>query len=265
MFKKVLRFTVISALSLLFFSAYPADSQAKAGAAAKKAPGGRTVFDLSHAEIFSPVQTGPLHYSAFYEGFRQAGENVSVSMVKVTPDSLKGVKTFVFAGPSRELWPDEIEALVKFVRGGGNLLVLLHISSPVARLTEPFGIVVSNFVISQPEDNIAGHSQDFLVTKLRKHPLTNGVKKIAVYGTWGLLTEKGAVTVAATSDKAWADLNRNRTKDANEPVQSFGIVAASEFGRGRVVVVADDAPFANRFINDADNKRFSDNVIKWFK
>lgn len=265
MSKAILKIMAVSALSFLLFSASPPDSLAAKGSVAKKAAPGRTVFDLSHAEIFSPVETGPLHYSAFYEGFRKAGEDVSVSMVKVTPESLKGVKTFVFAGPSRDLWPDEIEALVQFVRGGGNLLVLLHISKPVARLTEHFGILVSNFVISQPANNIAGQSQDFLVTKINKHPLTTGVKKIAVYGTWGLMTEDKAVTVAATSDHAWADLNRNRIYDKDEPVQSFGIAGVAEFGKGKVVVVADDAPFANRFINEADNKKFSDNIIRWFK
>lgn len=265
MFKAVLKFIMVSALSFLLFSALPPDSLAAKSGDAKKAARGATVFDLFHAEIFSPVQTGPLHYSDFYEGFRKAGEDVSVSMVEVTPESLKGVKTFVLAGPSRDLWPGEIEALVKFVNGGGNLLVLLHISKPVARLTEPFGILVSNFVISEPEGLINGQSQDFLVTDLTDHPVTRGVKKIAVYGTWGLMTEKKASTIAATSKRAWADLNRNRAFDKNEPVQSFGIVAVAESGKGKVVVVADDAPFANRFINEADNKRFSDNIIRWFK
>lgn len=265
MLKAFLKLIMVSALSLFLFSSLPTDSLAAKGGDSKKAERGSTVFDLSHAEIFSPVETGPLHYSTFYEGFTKAGENVSVSVVKVTPESLKGVKTFVLAGPSRDLWPDEIEALVKFVNNGGNLLVLLHISKPVARLTEPFGIVVSNFVISEREGLINGQSQDFLVTDLKDHPVTKGVKGIAVYGTWGLMTEKKASTVAATSKKAWADLNRNRTFDKDEPVQSFGVVAVAESGRGKVVVVADDAPFANRFINEAGNKRFSDNIIRWFK
>jgi len=265
MFKAILKVMAISTLSLLLFSANAPDAMAAKGHGARKAARGRTIFDMYHGEIFSPVETGPLNYSSFYEGFKKAGEDVSVSMVKISPESLKGVKTVVFAGPSRELWPDEIEALVRFVHNGGNLLVLLHISSPVARLTEPFGILVSNFVISQPDNKIDGHSQDFLVKNLKKHPLTKGVKNIAVYGTWGLMTDNMAKTVAATSPHAWADLNRNRTYDKNEPVQSFGIVGTRELGKGKVVVVADDAPFANRFIDKADNRRFSNNIIRWFK
>ncbi|MBI5586751.1 MAG: DUF4350 domain-containing protein [Deltaproteobacteria bacterium] len=270
MFKATLRMTAISALSFLVFSAAPSSALAAKGRdtdnpGAKKAAHGKTVFDLAHAEIFSPVQTGPLHYSAFYEGFKRAGEDVMVSAVNITPESLEGVKTVVFAGPSRDVWPSEVDSLVKFVHDGGNLLVLLHISKPVARLTEPFGIIVSNFVVSEPENNIGGQSQDFYVSKLAPHPVTEGVKKIAVFGTWGLMTENKAQTVAATSDKAWADLNRNRVLDKGEPVQSFGIVAVNQFGKGKVVVVTDDAPFANKFINEGDNKKFTDNIIRWFK
>lgn len=270
MLKAALKTIAISALSVSIFTATATVSRAaqKHGAARpaeKAAAGPRTVFDLAHSEIFSPVETGPLNYSAFYEGFKTFGENVALNAVKITPETLKGVKTFIFAGPSREVWPSEIDAIKAFVHGGGNLLVLLHISKPVARLTEPFGIVVSNFVVSESDGVIKGQSQDFFVSRLAKHPLTEGVNRLAVFGTWGLMTESGASTIASTSEKAWADLDRNRARDPNEPVQSFGIVGVNSFGKGKVVVVADDAPFANKFINEADNKRFAENIIRWFK
>lgn len=226
---------------------------------------GKTVFDLAHAEIFSPVKTGPLHYSSFYKRIKRSGEDVYINTDPVTSKSLEGVDTYIIAGPSMELAPDEIAALKDFVNNGGNLLVLLHISGPVARLTENFGIIVSNFVISERDGAINGQSQDFYVTRFSKHPVTDGLKKIAVFGTWGIMARDGARLAAVTSEKAWADINRNRTFEEGEPVQSFGIVAVNEFGKGKVVVVADDAPFANRFIGEADNKKFAENVIRWFK
>jgi len=223
------------------------------------------VFDMAHNEIFSPENDGKLHYSSFYKGFQEAGAKASVNLRLVTPEVLKGTDAYVIAGPARPFITPEIGALRGFVHNGGSLLVLLHISEPVARLTESFGILVSNFVVSEEENTIRGKSQDFIVKDIAPSPVTKGLKEIAVFGSWGLMTERGAVTVARTSKKAWADLDRNRAHDKKEPTQSFGIIAVREFGAGRVVVVADDAPFANAFINAGDNAALAQNIINWFR
>ena len=230
---------------------------------ALSAPSGRVVFDLSHNEIFSPLNKTDLDYSEFYSMFKASGADVSVNRKAPNPMLLSGVKTYVIAGPSTEFNHREMGALHSFVSEGGNLLVLLHISSPVARLTESFGIVVSNFVICDTENVIEGRSQDFYVTRLARHPLTRGVKKVAVFGTWGLMAQNNATLLGTTSEKAWADINRNRKYDKGEPIAKFGIIASAKLGGGKVIVVADDAPFANRFLKEGDNRRFVQNVIDW--
>jgi len=265
-----LRLTIFFSLTILaiaLISPLPSFSAAKAAGKSTAANNHHfdVAFDMAHNEIFSPENDGKLHYSTFYKGFKKAGAKTSVNMRLVTPEILKGLDAYVVAGPASPFITPEIIALQGFVHDGGSLLVLLHISSPVARLTESFGIVVSNFVISEKKNTIEGKSQDFFVTDLAPSPVTKGLKKIAVFGTWGLMAERNAKVVARTSDKAWADLNRNRTQEKDEPVQSFGIVAVKKFGAGRVIVVADDAPFANSFINTGDNSRFTKNIINWFK
>ena len=225
----------------------------------------RVAFDVSHGEIFSPVEEGPLNYSTFYRRFREAGAELFLNRQPVTSEALSNFDAYVIAGPTQEFTDKEIAAMQGYIHGGGRLLVLLHIASPVARLTEAFGVVVSNHVISEETDMIKGQSQDFFVSRFSPHPVTDGLKKIAVFGTWGLMADHNARVVAETSDKAWADLNRNRAHDKDEPSAAFGIVAVSEPGAGRVAVVADDAPFANLFIESADNKTLANNIIKWFK
>lgn len=262
-----------TAVISLFLSPCPAFSKAgteglsvsrpEASATALSAPG-MTVFDGSHQEIFSPVSRGELDYSDFADRFAAAGSAVAINSEKITSQALEGVRTYVVAGPTQEPGPHEIAALNSFVSNGGNLLVLLHISSPAARLTESFGILVSNFVLADREGNIEGQAQDFLVTRFADHPVTKGLGKIAVYGTWGLMAEKRSVEVATTSEKAWADLNRDRKFDPGEPEARFGIIAVSAYGNGKVVVVADDAPFSNRFIGEADNSALADNIVGWF-
>ncbi len=225
---------------------------------------GKTVFDLSHSEIFSPLKDGPLDYSSFYGMIKSSGQGVTVTFEKPVKTSLEGVKTYIIAGPSRGFSGQEQDALKDFVKDGGNMLVLLHISSPVAELTASFGIVATNFVISEATDMIGNESQDFYVSRFTAHPVTAGIKKIAVFGTWGLKAEGDASIVASTSGKAWADINRDRKFEPGEPAQQFGIIGVASFGKGKAVVVADDAPFANKFIGEADNRRLSENIIKWF-
>lgn len=245
-------------------AAKPSAAKKKTEQKAAKAPV-KTIFDLSHAEIFSPVKEGDLNYTSFYEAFRKNGGEAGVNKEPVSSKSLAKAKTYVIAGPSQGFTMNEIAALDKFVSNGGNLLVLLHISSPVAQLTNSFGITVSNFVIGEQSDLIEGKAQDFYVTRFGPHPVTEGLGKIAVYGSWGLMAEDPALVVGATSAKAWADMDRNRKFDKGEPMQDFGIIAVNEHGKGKVVVIADDAPFSNRFITEADNKLLAENIIRWFK
>jgi len=238
---------------------------AKKPAVKQKTAAATVVFDAGHTEIFSPVKDGPLNYSSFYAMWKSSGEEVGLNKEPVTAARLSKVRTYIIAGPAQQFTREEVATLEGFVRGGGNLLVLLHISPPVAQLTNAFGILVSNFTIGESEGLIDGKSQDFFVTNFGAHPVSSGLEKIAVYGTWGLMANDPAVTVAATTPRAWADMDRNRKFDKGEPQQEFGIVAVSEAGKGKVVVVADDAPFANRFLGEADNKKLADNIIKWFK
>lgn len=242
----------------------PGDA-AKKPAMKAKAPAPTTLFDLAHSEIFSPVKDGPLNYTSFYDMLKLSGEEVGVNREPVTPARLARIRTYIIAGPVQSFTAEEVSALESFVKKGGNLLVLLHISPAVAQLTNSFGIIVSNFTIGETTGLIEGKSQDFFVTNFGAHPVTSGLEKIAVYGTWGLMANEPAMTVAATTAKAWADMDRNRQFDKGEPRQEFGIVAVNAFGKGKVVVVADDAPFANRFIGQADNRRLAENIIRWFR
>ncbi|MBE9528438.1 MAG: hypothetical protein IME99_04290 [Proteobacteria bacterium] len=223
-------------------------------------------FDASHGEIFSPAGTGTLHYSDFNKEFVDAGAATYISKEPITVETLSKYNTYIIAGPTQEFTEAEIGAFHQYVAHGGNLLVLLHISSPVARLTESFGILVSNVVISEGVDIIKDESQDFYVTRLADHPVTKGIQRLAVYGTWGLMAEADATSLANTSKEAWGDANRNRTFDEGEQKAQYTLIAAnSRRGAGNVLVVADDAPFANLFYNTAENRTLGKNIVEWFK
>ncbi len=79
-----------------------------------------------------------------------------------------------------------------------------------------------------------------------------------------MLAEKGATVVISTTNHVWAAGNRNRVYDDGESVVGkVGVVAVAEAGKGKVVVIADDAPMANAFLGVGDNLRLANNIVDW--
>ncbi|MFQ5328932.1 MAG: DUF4350 domain-containing protein [Thermodesulfobacteriota bacterium] len=226
---------------------------------------GGVLFDTSHTVVFQPQSEESLGLKSFLSLFEKSGRKVSIGDAALTEKRLASIDTLILPGPMRPFEKDEIDLIDSFVRGGGSLIVLLHISSPVARLTEKFGIIVSSMVISEHENLIKEQSQDFFVKDIKAHPVTKGVHSIALLGTWGLLAEDGATIIASTTERAWGDSNRNRVFDEGEPMVKVGVVAVAEPGKGRVVVIADDAPLANAFLDMGDNLTLAGNIVEWVK
>ena len=226
---------------------------------------GRVLFDTSHTVVFQPQSEESLGLKSFLSLFEQKGHKVSVGNALVTRSRLTSFDTLILPGSMRPYEKGEIDLIEYFVRGGGSLVVLLHISSPVARLTERFGIIVSNMVISEHENLIKGQNQDFFVKDIKPHPVTKGVRSIALMGAWGLMADEGATIIASTTERAWGDSNRNRVYDEGEPILKVGVVAVAEPGKGKVVVIADDAPMANAYLAMGDNLALARNIVEWIK
>lgn len=225
------------------------------------------LFDLSHGELFLPTNSSPLDHFRMASLFRNNGYGVRSSTGSVKTESLKRVNVFVVNGAMKEFSNSEIRTISDYIHKGGNVLILLHISSPVARLTELFGIVVSNFVVHEraKELFLNTNGSDFLVNKFQQHPLFDKVKNISVYGSWGLNAEgRYAKLLASTSAKAYADLNQNNRYELTDAAQSFGIAALAEIGKGKLLVISDDAIFNNSFLSQANNEQFAKNIIDYF-
>jgi len=224
---------------------------------------GDALFDISHRVIFQPDSEKSLGLKNFVGLFENTGNETVLSEEGFSARTLARFDVLVIPGSMRPYSKEEIDTIQSYVKNGGSLLVLLHIAPPLARLTERFGIILTNVVISESVNTINDQSQDFYARDIAPHPVTKGLKSIALYGSWGIMSEGKAKVIVSTSGQAWGDMNRNRKFDGGEPMQKFGLIAAAQFGKGRVVVVADDAPLANAFIGEADNMRLAKNIINW--
>lgn len=221
------------------------------------------LFDQGHGQKFLIERGGDLDLSLLAGNFRDLGYDVATSSAPLSDALLNGINILMISGPFKPYTGKEIEAVVRFVQRGGALCINLHIAPPVSALIYRLGVDHSNSVIHEEEGSIAGDTLNFRVTRLEEHPLFTGVGEFSLYGVWALLDVRpGVRTIARTSPAAWVDLNRNGRFDAADARGSFGVVVAGEEGKGRFVVIGDDAVFQNKFLKGG-NLALARNLAAW--
>ena len=232
-------------------------------AGAATAAGPVVLFDQGHGQRFVVDREGTLDLSGFAGAFREAGWQIRTSRGKLTPEILTGVSAVVASGPFAPYTSEEVGALVRFVRGGGRLAVMLHIAPGFENLLGVLSISAAGGVASEKENLLGKGPQDFRVVQLEKHPVTEGLPGFAVYGAWPVAAGgSDAKVIARTTPSAWIDLDRDRTLSEGETAGTLGIAVAGTFGQGSFVVFGDDALFQNRFLS-GDNLTLARNLARW--
>ena len=224
---------------------------------------GTVLFDQGHGQQFLIEKNGELDLSSFAEVFRLQGATVGSSSEKISDALLSGIDVLIISGPFAPFAKDEVEALFRFVEGGGRLCVMLHVPHPVAALLTRFGLAFSNGVIREQRHLIAGSLQDFYVTDLENHALTRNIKRFAVFGGWAVMNmTRDSSVLARTSPLSWVDLNRDDRLSEGDAMQPLGVMVAGSTGKGRFVVFGDDAIFQNRFLKN-ENMMLARNLAAW--
>lgn len=224
---------------------------------------GTIVFDMSHGEIFGAEDATELGQSQAVERMRNAGFNVLISRSRITSQTLAGASGLVLAGPMSPLIGDEYDAVTSFAEDGGTVLLTIHVPFPVFAVPAHWGLPVEPFVM-QGAEPLPGQSDAgiLIADQVVPGPLTEGVRQVLVLSGWPVTAAApGAELAVRTADGAWVDRDRNGTREASETA-AMGLVGVRTVGKGRVVVVGDDAVFANIAIGEADNARLLDNILR---
>lgn len=222
------------------------------------------LFEQAHDQRFVIEGTGELDLGTLAGVFEDAGFEVRSTTEPITSEALQGVTALISSGSFKPFSTAEIEAVSKFIEGGGSFSMMLHIPMTYQGLLDSLGVVASSGVVNDDENPIDGKTQNFKIVNFSKHPLIDGLDSFNVYGGWALLGRDMDVrTVAYTSKKGWIDMNRDRVRDPRgEPLHAFNLVVAAEKGEGRFVVFGDDAIFQNQFI-EGGNRALAQNLAKW--
>jgi hypothetical protein len=223
------------------------------------------IFDQGHGQKFVIEKEGDLQLSRLSGLLRKEGYDVKVNAGQIKDTTLKTTDVLIISGAFQPLLPEETNAIVRFLEKGGKLCVMLHIPQPLRGVMSRLKVYASNGVIEEQENTINNAPKEFFITKMEKHEITRGLKKIGVHGAWALMTEsKTAQIIARTGPKAWVDLNRDGKFNKTDARQSFGVVIAGSLGKGKYVIFGDDAIFQNKFL-DQENMPLGKNLADWMK
>ncbi len=225
--------------------------------------GAKVLFDEGHGQQFLIGRQGELDLSSLAQILREHGAETEPLSGPISPGTLAGARALVISGPFKSFSQDEIEAIARFVEEGGRLSLMLHIPQPVQGLMQRLGVNAWNGVVSEEEQLVENSPQDFFVSRFEPHPLTDGLERFAVYGTWSVTSfSRHAMVIARTGPKAWLDTNRDHAFTPGELRDSFGIVVHGALGEGAFAVFGDDAIFQNRFL-EAQNRPLAENLSRW--
>jgi len=222
------------------------------------------LFDQAHGQRFVIEKSGELNLGALASALASAGFQVRSTDKPLTAQSLTGVKALITSGGFVPFSAQENEAVGNFLKGGGNLAVMLHIAPSYETLLTSLGITASSGVVHETENVEAINSLDFKVADLDRHPLFDGIGYFSIYGGWAIVDHADtALIVARTSKAAWIDLNRNKVRDERiEPLTMLGMCAVGTIGSGRFAIFGDDAIFQDRYFT-GNNAKLGANLAKW--
>jgi uncharacterized membrane protein len=149
----------------------------------------RLFYDESHKEPSFDV-----HYSDLSKHLKNINREVEVLKTSpITADVLKKCGLLVISFPQKSFGKGEIDSIVEFVKGGGGLFLVgeewdfNHFKKNLNSVSERFNISFNDDEILDPKNHIqksSGKSGDyyFKVTSFEKHPVTEGVDGIIIYG-----------------------------------------------------------------------------------
>ena len=227
--------------------------------------------DLDKARELNPANPADASYAKMAEAARGFGFGVSSNSAgPITKEMLSSTDLFVLPHASTDDWEktlgtgspvlsdSEISAIKDFVSEGGGLVVLAETEQAkygnnFSSLTEAFGIGIGNETVQDTENNFKGVAT-WVKAELKKsfeHDLGFKVSETAFYRSGVLEIKDGsnAEVIASSSTAAMPS--------------EAPLVAATKFGKGRVVVLADSDVFGDDSIDELDNKNFWINIASW--
>lgn len=243
------------------------------------AHGNRDLPSGTHWSLREALRRDGLRVRTAYGGLEEAlgpSTDVFVIMNALTPADREDRALPVASA----FTPDEVAAIVDWVRaGGGLLLVADHMPWPgaVADLARELGVdLLNGYAVAEPRQYPDVFSRED--GSLRSHPITNGreaserVRAVGTFGGSGFRAAGLDPLLVLPDEMVLFEPNRWPEVNDSTPRRPAGGLlqgAAGELGDGRVVILGEVAmlriltPAAAPSVKGLDNGRFALNLFRW--
>ncbi|MHC1605381.1 MAG: Gldg family protein [Candidatus Methanofastidiosia archaeon] len=165
---------------------------------------------------------------------------------------------------------EEIEAIVSYVNGGGNLIVfgnslfgmIGEVRSSMNKLLSNFGIQLNNDKVLDKTNFVGCHCGTTpLITVFADDSYFDEIETIALSNTSSLSLSGDAFAIAWGDDDAFADADNNEALDEGEIQGGVPVIAQCNYGKGTVVVFGTDKVFDRMTIIKVDNKKLASSLF----
>ncbi len=219
------------------------------------------------------------------------GENLEVvTLVLANQEDVPGdAAAVIVAGPNRTLFARELEALDRYVRGGGAVLVMADpiVQSGLEETVRKWGIELGKDIIVDQQIQLFAGPQvgiEPVVLRYGAHPVTEKMRDAITtfYLARSLQTVDsgaGVVELASTGEASWAETAVDKFVDESvvgiddgdrrgpitiAAARTFDAASEGEQKRGGRLVVVGDSDFArNRYISSGANVDLFLNMANW--
>lgn len=238
----------------------------------------KVLFDESHEEVSIDDERG-YGLSSFSLALRDEAFEVDVAKDMLL-NKLNDANVLIIPFPKKKFQNNEIIEIIRFVEKGRGLLLsgehgnLYGNADILNEISQRFQITFDKDRLTDVLDSykelielmseIVG-SQEILqfvkVKRFAEHPATTNIKEIHHYAGCSLKCPEEQALAWSTAT-AFSDKDIDRKHSPFEDVGHLTTVAFSEY-KGRIVCIGDTSLLSNRFCDEADNKAFGINIIKY--
>ncbi len=252
-----------------FTGFFPPTSARERGAA----PVIRTLFDEGHNEgntisFDRAIELSPESPQNRSYGLLAAGLGVSYVVDRtestLTSGLLDDYDVLVVANPRLRFTASEQTVVRQFVHNGGGVFVLAAgRSTPLNELASRLGIEFSGHNILTSAETSDVYS--LKISAIESFPgAVAPVPSLAFDYATSVVPSPSLRAMAWSGEDTWLDSDCDELQDAEEPTGPFVVAVRGEYGRGRIVAVADSYAFINYLVaSEPANFTFFVNAIEW--
>lgn len=184
----------------------------------------------------------------------------------------------IVAAPKKRLIEREIDAIKKYLDGGGKAVFMIEPRSgnDLVSLLKQYGFDVGDAVIIDPSSKLVGGGDVApIITQYPPHDITEDFKFATLFPysrTVDVASKEGIHTteIAKTGEYSWAEKNFAlfdqgiAQQDRDDKPGPLGLAAVGEIGESTRIAVFGSVDFvSNRFFDFSGNSDFFLNTISW--